>query len=85
MEVRLRCDASLSHQGYLKKFAGRPFELDVKNWVFILLSAPDGGCQVLLSGRNLPLLTDAQRRQAAADVLCNILGEQLVLDVISCG
>jgi hypothetical protein len=67
----------------LKSQSERPVELDVKDWVFILLSAPDGGWHVLLSGRNLPLLTDSQRRQAAGDVLCNILGEQLVLDFIT--
>ncbi|HET6843537.1 MAG TPA: hypothetical protein VFK06_17930 [Candidatus Angelobacter sp.] len=67
----------------LKSHAERPVELDVNDWVFILLSAPDGGWHVLLSGKNLPLLTDSQRRQAAGDVLCNILGEQLVMDVIT--
>jgi hypothetical protein len=67
----------------VKSHAERPVELDVNDWVFILLSAPDGGWHVLLSGRNLPLLTDSQRRQVAGDILCNILGEQLVMDVIT--
>ena len=59
-----------------------PVELDASNWVFVLLSSPDGGFYVLLSDRNLPPLTEAQRRQAAADVLCNLLGEELVMDTI---
>jgi hypothetical protein len=66
----------------VKSHIGRPFELDANDWVFILLSSPGGGYQVLLSGRNLPLLTETQRWQAAADVVCNILGEQMVLDAI---
>jgi hypothetical protein len=60
----------------------RPVELDATNWVFILLGSPDGGYYMLLSDPNLPLLTEAQRRQAAADVLCNLLGEELVIETI---
>jgi hypothetical protein len=67
----------------LKKYAGRHFELDAAEWVFILLSPPGGGLHALLSGKNLPLLTETQRWQAASDVLCNILGEQRVLDSIA--
>lgn len=67
----------------LKSHSERPVELDATDWVFILLSAPDGGWHVLMSGKDLPLLTDTQRRQAAGDVLCNILGEQLVVDLIT--
>jgi hypothetical protein len=60
----------------------RPVELDAANWVFILLSSPGGGYYLLLSAPNLPLLTESQRRQAAADVLCNMLGEELVMETI---
>jgi hypothetical protein len=37
----------------LKSHADRPIELDASDWVFILLSAPDGGWHVLMSGGSL--------------------------------
>ena len=61
---------------------GNRIELDVSDWVFLLLQCLNGKQQVLLSCRKMPLLTANQRWQAGADVLCNLLGEDLVMDRI---
>jgi hypothetical protein len=57
-------------------------QLDVSDWVFLLVPCFDGKQAVLLSSKTMPLLNENQRRQAAADVLCNLLGEDLVMDRI---
>ncbi|HET6843533.1 MAG TPA: hypothetical protein VFK06_17910 [Candidatus Angelobacter sp.] len=62
---------------------GTPIEIDASGWVFIALYFRPGAYQVLLHGENVPPLTENQRRQAAADVLVNLVGEEVVLDVIS--
>jgi len=61
---------------------GVSIEIDASGWVFIALYSPPGTYQILLHGGNLPPLTNDQRRQAAADVLVNLVGEEVVLDVI---
>jgi hypothetical protein len=61
---------------------GAPIEIDASGWVFIALYSPPCTYQILLHGGNLPPLTNDQRRQAAADVLVNLVGEEVVLDVI---
>jgi hypothetical protein len=70
------------YQLSLETRPGVPIEIDASGWVFIALYSPRGTYQVLLHGGNLPPLTNDQRRQAAADVLVNLVGEEVVLDVI---
>jgi hypothetical protein len=61
---------------------GQRIELDVSDWVFLLVPCFNGKQAVLLSSKTVPPLNEYQRRQAAADVLCNLLGEDLVMDEI---
>jgi hypothetical protein len=61
---------------------GQRIELDVTDWVFLLVPCFNGKLAVLLSSKTVPPLNENQRRQAAADVLCNLLGEDLVMDEI---
>src|SRR5579859_2306930 len=67
----------------LESGSGAPIEIDASGWVFVALRYPAGTYQVLLHGGNLPPLTTDQRRQAAADALVNLLGEEVVLEVIN--
>ena len=60
-----------------------PLELDVSDWIFVLLSDRDDKYQVVLNGGHLPGLTQKQRWQAAADVLCNVAGEEAVMETVS--
>jgi hypothetical protein len=60
-----------------------PLELDASDWTFVLLSDRDDKYQVLLNGSNLPRLTATQRWQAAADILCNVAGEESVMETVS--
>jgi hypothetical protein len=57
-----------------------PICIDASEWQFVLLRYPDGLREVLLTGPNLPPLTDDQRWQAAAIVLEGVLGEECLLD-----
>jgi hypothetical protein len=61
---------------------GHRFEVDVSDWVFLLVYCSDGKQAVLLSSKTMPMLNEDQRRQAATDVLCNLLGEDVVMDRI---
>jgi len=61
---------------------GQRIELDVSDWVFLLVPCFNEKQAVLLSSKTMPLLSESQRRQAAADVLCNLLGEDVVMDGI---
>jgi len=61
---------------------GQRIELDVSDWVFLLVPCFRGKQAVLLSAKTMPPLNENQRRQAAADVLCNVLGEDVVMDGI---
>jgi hypothetical protein len=58
----------------------RTVAIDVSNWGFVLLRRAEGKHEVLLSAGNLPRLQKNRRYKVAADVLCNILGEELLLD-----
>lgn len=60
-----------------------PLELDASDWMFVLLNDRDDKYKVLLNGSNLPGLTRKQRWQAAADVLCNVAGEESVMETVS--
>jgi hypothetical protein len=62
---------------------GVPIAIDASGWVFVALRYPPGTYQVLLHGGNLPPLTQDQRWQAAAAVLVNLVGEEVVFDVIN--
>ncbi|HET6843536.1 MAG TPA: hypothetical protein VFK06_17925 [Candidatus Angelobacter sp.] len=61
---------------------GQPIELDVSDWVFLLVHCFHGKQAVLLSSKTMPPLNENQRRQAATDVLCSLLGEDVVMDRI---
>ena len=61
---------------------GQRIELDVSDWFFLLVPCFQGKQAVLLSSKTMPLLNESQCRQAAADVLCNLLGEDVVMDGI---
>jgi hypothetical protein len=67
---------------HLNNHNGPRIELDVSDWVFLLVPCFNGKQAVLLSSKTVPPLNENQRRQAAADVLCNLLGEDLVMDEI---
>jgi hypothetical protein len=56
--------------------------LDASDWTFVLLRYPDGAHEVLLKGKDLSLLTDDERQQAAAIALESALGEEMILDRI---
>ena len=56
--------------------------LDASNWTFVLLKYPDGAHEVLLRAKDLPILTEDERWQAAAIALESLLGEDVVLDRI---
>jgi hypothetical protein len=56
--------------------------LDASQWTFVLLRHQDGTREVVLAAPGLPVLTDDQRRYAAAVVLESVLGEDIVLDSI---
>ncbi|HET6843539.1 MAG TPA: hypothetical protein VFK06_17940 [Candidatus Angelobacter sp.] len=60
-----------------------PLELDASDWKFVFLSDRDDKYQVLLNGSNLPGLAQKQRWQAAGDVLCNVAGEEAVMEMVS--
>jgi hypothetical protein len=60
-----------------------PLELDASDWIFVLLSDRDDKYQVLLNGSNLPHLAETQRWQAAADILCNVAGEEVIMDTVN--
>src|SRR6266481_1611531 len=66
----------------LESEGGDPIAIDASVWVFIALYSHSGTYQVLLHGGNLPPLTQDQRWHAAAAVVVNLLGEEVVLDVI---
>ncbi len=66
----------------LDNYNGQRIELDVSDWVFLLVPCFHGKQAVLLSSKTMPMLNEDQRRQAATDVLCNVLGEDLVMDGI---
>jgi hypothetical protein len=61
---------------------GQPIHLDASEWTFVLLRYPDGAHEVLLSGKNLPVLNENQRWQAASITLESILGEEIILERI---
>jgi hypothetical protein len=60
----------------------KPIKVDASTWAFVLLEYPDGSREILLKGRNLPVLTDAQQQQAAEIVLESILGEDTFLNAV---
>ena len=60
-----------------------PLELDASDWTFVLLNDRDDKYKILLNGSNLPGLTRKQRWQAAADILCNVAGEESVMETVS--
>jgi hypothetical protein len=66
----------------LESEGGEPIEIDASGWVFVALRYRPGTYQVLLHGGNLPPLTQDQRWQTAATVLVNLVGEEVVFDVI---
>lgn len=61
---------------------GQRIELDVSDWVFLLVPCFHRKQAVLLSAKTMPPLNENQRRQAATDVLCHLLGEDVVMDGI---
>lgn len=72
-----------NYQLMLETGRGATIEIDASGWVFIALRYPAGTYQVLFHGENLPPLTENQRRQVAADVLVDLLGEEVVLNAIN--
>jgi hypothetical protein len=71
------------YQLTLESEGGEPIEIDASGWVFVALRYRPGTYQVLLHGGNLPPLTQDQRWQTAATVLVNLVGEEVVFDVIN--
>ncbi len=69
-----------NYQLLLDRRGARPVTIDASKWGFVLLLRAEGKQQVLLSAKNLPRLQKSRRHKVAADVLCNILGEEVVLD-----
>jgi hypothetical protein len=70
-DFRVEIDCGSSHEKVY---------LDASDWQFVLLRYPDGLREILLTGPNLPVLTDDQRWQAAAIVLEGVLGEESLLE-----
>jgi hypothetical protein len=67
---------------HIDNHKGQRMELDVSDWVFLLVFCFHGKQAVLLSSKTMPPLNEHQRRLAAAEVLCNLLGEDVVMDKI---
>jgi hypothetical protein len=68
---------------FLDRRGGRLVTIDASKWGFVLLRCAEGKHQVLLSAKNLPRLQKSRRHKVAADVLCNLLGEEVVLDAMT--